>query len=147
MKCFLILFLSLGSFAQVKAQKDAVYSTKKGAINGYDPVAYFTDGKPVKGLDSIAFTWHGATWHFANHNHRELFAAEPEKYAPQFGGWCAYGWSKGYPAKIEPEAWSIVDGKLYLNYNLEVRDDWNKKRAAYIQKAEVNYQKAHAKSN
>jgi YHS domain-containing protein len=147
MKYFLILLMSLGSFAQVQAQKDAVYSTKNGAIKGYDPVAYFTDGKPVKGLDSIALNWQGATWHFANSHHRELFIAEPEKYAPQFGGWCAYGWSKGYPAKIEPEAWSIVDNKLYLNYNLEVRDDWEKKRAEYIQKAEMSYQKVFKKSN
>lgn len=147
MKSFLILLLSLGILAQVHAQKEAVYSTKNGAIKGYDPVAYFTEGKPVKGLDSISLNWQGATWHFANSHHRELFIAEPEKYAPQFGGWCAYGWSKGYPAKIEPEAWSIVDGKLYLNYSLDVRNDWEKKRAEYIQKAEKSYQKAFVKSN
>lgn len=147
MKYFLILFLSLGSLAQLQAQKDAVYSTKNGAINGYDPVAYFSDGKPIKGLDSIAINWHGATWHFADIGHRELFAAEPEKYAPQFGGWCAYGWSKDYAAKIEPQAWSIVDGRLYLNYNQDVRKDWKKKRAEYIHSAQMNYKKAFVKSN
>jgi hypothetical protein len=147
MKYFLILFISLGSLVQVQAQKDAVYSTKNGAINGYDPVAYFTDSKPIKGLGSITINWHGATWHFADIRHRELFAAEPEKYAPQFGGWCAYGWSQGYPAKIEPQAWSVVDGRLYLNYNMDVRKDWEKKRAEYIRSAQVNYQKAFEKSN
>jgi hypothetical protein len=142
MKNLLILFFMFSGLAFSQAQKSLVFSTKDGAIKGYDPVAYFTDGKPVKGLANIAYTWHDAVWHFASTRHRDLFAATPEKYAPQYGGWCAYGWSQGYPAKIDPDAWSIIDGKLYLNYSLGVRDDWDKRRAEYIQKADTNYQKA-----
>jgi YHS domain-containing protein len=147
MKYLFVLFFAFSSLAFAQAQKSAVFSSDNGAIKGYDPVAYFTDGKPVKGLDSITFSWQGAVWHFANAEHRDLFAAAPAKYAPQYGGWCAYGWSQGYPAKIDPEAWSIVDGKLYLNYNLDVRDDWDKRRAEYIQKADANYQKNFGKGN
>ncbi len=136
----LSLFLASGIFAQTETK--AVYATKAGAIKGYDPVAYFTQNKPVKGAADITFEWNGATWHFASAEHRDLFKQSPEKYAPQYGGWCAYGWAQGYPAKIEPEAWSIVDGKLYLNYNLSVQTDWNKKQSVYIQTADKNWANA-----
>ncbi len=116
-----------------------VFGDQNGAIKGYDPVAYFTDGQPVKGEKAITFTWHDATWHFATTAHRDSFAVHPDRYAPQYGGYCAYGWAKGYPAKIEPEAWSIVDGKLYLNYDLSIRSKWNKKQAGYILAADKNW--------
>ena len=83
-------------------------------------------------------------WHFASEANREVFSKNPEKYAPQYGGWCAYGWSQGYPAKIDPQAWSIVADKLYLNYNLDVKKDWDKKQAQYINQANKNYAKEHA---
>ncbi len=134
------LFLAPGVFAQTETK--AVYATQAGAIKGYDPVAYFTQNKPVKGKTDISFDWNGTVWHFASAEHRDLFKQSPEKYAPQYGGWCAYGWAQGYPAKIEPEAWSIVDGKLYLNYNLSVQTDWNKKQSAYIQTADKNWANA-----
>jgi hypothetical protein len=140
----LALLIASHVFAQ-KNQKSAVYASENGAIKGYDPVAYFTDNQPVKGSPDIAFTWNGAVWHFANTAHRDSFALAPERWAPQYGGWCAYGWAQGYPAKIEPEAWSIVGGKLYLNYNLGIRKDWDKKQAEYIRKADENYQKAQKK--
>ena len=125
-------------------KKDApVYSTKAGAIGGYDPVAYFIENKPVKGQAALSYDWHGVTWHFASATHRDLFRQNPEKYAPQYGGWCAYGWSRGYPAKTEPDAWSIVGGRLYLNYNRDVRETWNEKQAEYILKADQNYAKSH----
>ncbi|GAB4496576.1 MAG: YHS domain-containing (seleno)protein [Saprospiraceae bacterium] len=139
----LSLFLASGIFAQTETK--SVYATKVGAIKGYDPVAYFTQNKPVKGAADITFEWNGATWHFASAENRDLFKGNPEKYVPQYGGWCAYGWAQGYPAKTEPEAWSIVDGKLYLNYSLDVRSDWDKKRAEYIQAADKNWANARKK--
>jgi YHS domain-containing protein len=146
MKYAIIVFLNLSfsvlGFAQNKSE--AVYTTKEGAINGFDPVAYFTDKKPVKGVSNISYTWKNAVWHFASEDNRAVFSKNPEKYAPQYGGWCAYGWSQGYPAKIDPQAWSIVEDKLYLNYNLSVKKDWDKKQAQYISQANNNYAKEHA---
>ena len=132
------LLIYTTSFAQTD-KKDAFFADKNGAIRGYDPVAYFTDGKPVKGDKTITFDWNNATWHFATAAHRDSFAVHPEQYAPQYGGFCAYGWAKGYPAKIEPEAWHIVNGKLYLNYDLSVQSKWNKKQSAYIKAADENW--------
>jgi hypothetical protein len=87
------------------------------AIKGYDPVAYFTDGRAMKGSKEFVHEWLGTPWYFANARHRDLFAADPVKYAPQFGGYCALGVALGQStANIDPEAWRIVDGKLYLSY-------------------------------
>ena len=91
------------------------------AIDGYDPVAYFTDGKAVKGQSRFTHEWMGATWLFASAEHRDLLAADPERYAPQYGGYCAYAVSQGATADIDPSAWKIVDGKLYLNLNPEIQ--------------------------
>ena len=134
----LVVVLVLWSFTAL-AQKDQVYSTSQGAIKGYDPVAYFEASKPVKGQKDITYQWHGATWHFANAANREAFQANPEAYAPQFGGYCAYAVSEGYTAKIEPEAWKIVDGKLYLNYNLSIQQKWEATQAERIKNAEANW--------
>ncbi len=94
------------------------------ALKGYDPVAYFTQSKPVKGLAQIAHTWMGATFWFASGEDRDLFAASPEKYAPQFGGYCAWAVSQGYTADVDPEAWKVIDGKLYVNYSKSVQRKW-----------------------
>ncbi|MCB0569076.1 MAG: tat pathway signal sequence domain protein [Phaeodactylibacter sp.] len=138
---FLLMFLAISAAGQERSGA-AVFSTRAGAIDGYDPVAYFTRHQPVKGLPGITFEWEGAIWHFASKDNRELFAEKPERYAPQYGGWCAYGWAQGYPAKIDPEAWSIVDGKLYLNYSTGIRKKWEKKQAEYIDAAGKNYSAA-----
>jgi len=121
------------------AQKPPVYSTSAGAIKGYDPVAYFEEGKPVKGSDEITYEWNGATWHFSTSEHKNAFEENPEKYAPQFGGYCAYAVSKGSTAKIEPDAWKIVDGKLYLNYDQGIKKRWEADQANYIEKANANW--------
>ncbi|MGB7413736.1 MAG: YHS domain-containing (seleno)protein, partial [Thermosynechococcaceae cyanobacterium] len=84
------------------------------AIRGYDPVAYFTESQPVQGKSEFAYDWKGATWHFASAEHRDLFSGEPAKYAPQYGGYCAWAVKEGTTAPIDPQAWKIVDGKLYL---------------------------------
>jgi len=111
------------------------------AIDGFDPVAYFTDGRPVEGSKAYSFEWRGATWRFASAAHRDLFAAAPEKYAPQYGGYCAWAVSNGYTADTDPEAWSIVDGRLFLNYSLEVRAKWEQDSRGNIVKADGNWPK------
>jgi YHS domain-containing protein len=109
------------------------------AIEGTDPVAYFTDGKPVAGSEDITVEWHGATWRFASAENRAKFEADPEKYAPAYGGYCAWAVSQGYTAGIDPEAWRIVDGTLYLNYNKSVQQRWAQDVPGNIEKADANW--------
>ena len=106
------------------------------AIKGYDPVAYFRDGGPHKGSPNHAVTFEGAEWRFKSAENKALFEEAPEKYVPAYGGFCAYGVAKGVLVKIEPEAWSIRGGKLYLNYDLSVQANWNKKPDEYISVAD-----------
>jgi YHS domain-containing protein len=135
-----ILFIALISLAAAAAaQKPEIYADRAGAIRGYDPVAYFTDSRPVKGSDEHVYEWKGARWHFSSAANRERFAAAPEKYAPQYGAYCAYGVAQNYAVSIDPQAWSIVDGKLYLNYSKSVRESWNKDIPGYIRKADANW--------
>ncbi len=110
------------------------------AILGYDPVAYFTDGKPVKGQDSFVFDYLGARWKFATQAHLDLFKANPEKYAPQYGGYCAYGVSQDALVTIEPDKFKVVDGKLYLNYDADVQAKWLKDPAGFIRQADAKFQ-------
>ncbi len=109
------------------------------AVSGYDPVAYFEDGQPIQGKKDFTHAWKGATWRFATASHRDLFAADPESYAPQYGGYCAFAVSKGYTASTDPEAWTIVDGKLYLNYSKKVREQWMQDIPGNIAKADKNW--------
>jgi hypothetical protein len=109
------------------------------AIQGYDPVAYFTEGRAIRGKSDYSFTWNDARWLFATAAHRDLFAADPERYAPKFRGYCAYGVSMGKQVAADPEEWTIVDGKLYLNYNRKTRDIWREDQTALIKKAEKNW--------
>ena len=128
--------------APALAQKSEAYTSWGTAIRGYDPVAYFTEGKPVEGSRQFTHKWKGATWRFASAQNRDAFAAAPDKYAPQYGGYCAYGVANGYTVSTVPDAWSVVEGKLYLNYSLGVRADWLKDTPAYIRKADANWPKA-----
>jgi len=115
-------------------------TTKDGlAVKGYDVVAYFTEGVPVQGLPEFEYEWNGAKWRFSSSDNRELFKAAPEKYAPQYGGYCAYAVSRGTTADIDPEAWNIVDGKLYLNLNEDVQMKWKQDIPGYIEKADRNW--------
>ncbi len=109
------------------------------AVAGYDPVAYFTQNKPVKGDASISLNHGGAQWHFSSAANRDAFKADPDKYAPQFGGYCAYAVSQGYTAKGEPEIWKIVDGKLYLNFSRGVQKTWQRDIPGYIVSAKANW--------
>lgn len=137
-----LFFLLTLVFSVTSAGKDAPIETgffNNDAIYGYDPVAYFTDNHPVKGNDKYQTQWRGATWSFTSEEHKALFDSDPAKYAPQYGGHCAYALANGDLAGIDEEAFSIVDGKLYLNYSKRVKVDWQKDQAAYIQKADRLY--------
>ena len=117
---------------------DPVYESWWGlAIRGTDPVAYFTDGRPVEGSAEFELEWNGATWRFSSAAHRDLFRADPQRYAPQYGGYCAWAVSQGYTASTDPEAWRIVDGKLYLNYSADVQRKWERDVAGFIAKADA----------
>ena len=119
---------------------EPVNKTSDGvAIKGYDPVAYFINGKPVKGSRESGHVWMGAKWYFSNAEHRDLFIKNPEKYAPKYGGYCAYAVSVGTTADIDPEQWNIVAGKLYLNLSKKIRDKWSKDIPGNIKKADENW--------
>ncbi|HEX4871267.1 MAG TPA: YHS domain-containing (seleno)protein [Nevskiaceae bacterium] len=109
------------------------------AINGYDTVAYFTQGKPVRGVDAYVHEWNGAKWKFASQAHLDLFQANPAQYAPQYGGYCAYGVAQGYLVSIEPEQFTVLDGKLYLNYDADVQAKWTKDIAGYNRTADGKF--------
>lgn len=109
------------------------------AAEGYDVVSYFMDGKAVEGSGDHVLKWKGAEWRFSSQEHKEIFAANPEQYAPQYGGYCAYAVSKGSTASVDPEVWSIVEGKLYLNYSKSVQATWKADIPGYISSADKNW--------
>lgn len=102
------------------------------AIKGYDPVAYFVDTKPTPGDPKIHHEWNGTSWHFSSEANRLRFIKEPEHYAPQYGGYCAYAASVGQLADIDPQSWSIVDGRLYLNFSSRVKQIWKPRSKEFI---------------
>jgi len=116
------------------------YDPSGTAIRGYDTVAYFTEGRPVDGSDEFTTEWQGATWRFASREHLDLFEADPGKYAPQYGGYCAYGVAQDGLVKIEPELWTIVDGKLYLNYDEGVQETWEEDIPGFIASADGKFE-------
>ena len=116
------------------------------AIKGYDPVAYFTDGKPTPGSARHEAVWREATWRFASAEHRELFLERPEAYAPQYGGYCAMGVAFGQKVEVDPEAWTIVDGKLYLNYDKAFMEKWRAEKTAMIEAADRKWREVGAQN-
>jgi YHS domain-containing protein len=126
--------------AQVAQAAQKVNTARGGlAIDGYDPVAYFTEGRPVKGDPRFTHGHRGATYHFMSAASRDLFAKEPDRYVPQFGGFCAYAVSRNYTADTDPLAWKIVDGKLYLNYNTRAQAKWEEDVPGNITKGHANW--------
>ncbi|MCY4542833.1 MAG: YHS domain protein [Rhodobacteraceae bacterium] len=121
------------------AMSPPVFSDRDGAIRGHDPVAYFTEGTPLEGSPEFTHEWMGAEWRFVSAEHRDLFAEDPEAYAPQYGGYCAWAASQGYVASIDPEAWEIYDGKLYLNYSRRLHRRWTRDKPGNIAKADANW--------
>jgi hypothetical protein len=108
-------------------------------LQGYDVVAYFADGRPVRGSSSYVHRWQNAEWRFASAEHRDAFAANPERYVPQYGGFCAYGVAQGYRVDVDPTAWRIVDGRLYLNYDHSVQRTWAQDIPGYVRQADQNW--------
>ncbi|MEM6902656.1 MAG: YHS domain-containing (seleno)protein [Pseudomonadota bacterium] len=109
------------------------------AISGYDAVAYFTEGRPVEGSGEFQTEWNGAIWKFANADNLATFKADPVQYAPQYGGYCAWAMARGSFASTQPENWSIVDGKLYLNYNDSIQQRWEADTANFIANADAKW--------
>jgi YHS domain-containing protein len=122
-----------------QAAEPSVYSDGGAAISGTDPVAYFTQSGPVKGSPDFSSAHDGATWHFASAANKALFDADPAKYAPQYGGYCAYAVSQGYTASTDPDAWTIEDGKLYLNFSQSVRRRWLRDVPGHIAAGDANW--------
>jgi len=109
------------------------------ALQGYDVVAYFTQGAPLRGDGAHAVTWNEQTWHFASDAHRAAFAADPSRFAPQYGGYCAWAVARNYLAPVDPTAWAIVDGKLYLNFDARIQRRWARDTAGFITAANANW--------
>lgn len=132
-----LLLIGLLMSQAVKAAKP-IYSGGKdrAAIRGYDPVAYFTEGKPVKGESYLSYEYQGATWLFSTEQNRTAFSANPAKYTPQYGGYCAYAVANGATAAIKPKYFTIHEGKLYLNYSKSVQKKWLKDMEGFIQDAD-----------
>ena len=122
-----------------RAEAMPVYAEDGIAIDGTDPVAYFTEGRPVEGSSAHQLDWRGATWRFSSEANRAAFEADPEAYAPQYGGWCAWAVAEGYTASTVPNAWRIVDGKLYLNFSRGVQRRWERDVPGNIARADANW--------
>jgi len=136
----LFLFVAITAFSQ--NHKEPVYTVDGKAIKGYDPVAYFTLRKPVKGSSNYSYEWKGSPWYFSSKKHLDLFKANPEKYAPAYGGYCAWAMKDGKRAKTNPvTSWAIHKGKLYLNYSVGIADKWSKDKDGYIKQADVFWKK------
>ena len=139
-KLFLALFVATVALPLAAQTKTLLNLDKTGlAIQGYDPVAFFAEGKPVKGKPEFPARHNGALYYFASKEHRDLFKADPAKYEPAFGGYCAYGVSRNKLVEIDVDAFQIVDGRLLLQYSKGVRDDFNKDTKGNLTKANTNW--------
>lgn len=139
---FLLALLLINGFGNSAAEQ--LPPASDVAIKGYDTVAYFQAGKALKGNESFTFTWHNMTWYFLDKDNRDLFAASPEKYAPQYDGYCAWAMTESRKAITNPEVWKIYDGKLYLNCSLEAYGKWSKDIPGNIKKANENWLKMNS---
>lgn len=132
----IMTFFSISAFAADPIET-GTFNNK--AIYGFDTVAYFTENKARKGEKDITFQWRGADWHFSSVENRDLFKNDPEKYAPQYGGYCAYAMSDGRFVGIDEDAFTIHEGKLYLNYSKSVMKEWRKNMVQFITEADAEY--------
>lgn len=129
----------LGVRAAPAGAAEPIYTKDGLALSGFDAVAYFTESRAVKGDPRFEHEWHGVRWQFVSAAHRDAFAGSPEKYAPQYGGYCAYAVSRNHTAPTDPQAWKVVDGKLYLNFDKNVRSLWEKELPDAIARADRNW--------
>ncbi|MEQ1809943.1 MAG: YHS domain-containing (seleno)protein [Terricaulis sp.] len=139
-----IAFATVAAFsvgAPAYADQAPIYTgiLSRVAVSGYDPVAYFTDGRPVRGIEQYRISHQGYEYRFASAEHLAAFRANPARYLPQYGGYCAWAVSQGYTASADPTNWRIVDGKLYLNYNDEVQRRWEADIPGHIRSANANW--------
>lgn len=139
----LVLFLVISSLllsAELLA-KAPVYTgfLSNLAVGGYDTVSYFTESKAIKGSKEFSTEYKGATWYFSSQENLVAFTNNPEKYAPQYGGYCAWAVSQGYTAKGDPQQWSIHEDKLYLNYNADVQNRWLVDKENFILQGDKNW--------
>lgn len=134
---FLFTVLLLNGFGGAAGQSPV----GEVAIKGYDTVAYFQSGKPLKGNESFTAQWHNLTWHFLTRDNRDLFETSPEKYAPQYDGYCAWAMTESRKAVTDPEVWKIVNGKLYLNCSIAAYEKWSRDIPDNIKKADTNWLK------
>lgn len=145
----LIVFISIGAVLAACSTSETgvgINTNKDGvALRGFDAVAYFAVDNAVKGDGKYEYVWNGAKWLFSSEENMKKFQANPEAYAPQFGGYCSFAVSEGYTADGDPEAWKVVDGKLYLNYNKEVKAKWEQNQSERIQKGSANWQEFKTK--
>ena len=146
LKALVFATVAVGSIAPMTVhavkQTGGEYNTMYAGLGakGYDVVAYFTDGKPVQGSADHEYVYGGVTWRFASKEHRDTFAANPEKYAPQYGGFCAWGAASGKLFDVDPvNGWTIVNGKLYLNFNADLNKTFANDSAKFIPKADKNW--------
>lgn len=139
MKRLLVFTALVFSVAIAHAQKSEIFSTDGKAIKGYDPVAFFKVSAPVKGTDSLSYTWKDAKWFFSSRENLESFKANPDMYCPQYGGYCAYGTSAGHKSPTQTDTWTVLDGKLYFNYNSKVKEMWVKDQKSLIEKADQQW--------
>jgi len=135
---FLIALLLLTGFGSIASGESPMGDV---AIKGYDTVAYFKAGKALKGNESVTFQWHNMTWHFLTRENRDLFAATPEKYAPQYDGYCAWAMTESRKAVTDPEVWKIVNERLYLNCSMAAYEKWSRDIPGNIKKADMNWLK------
>lgn len=136
------LLAALGLAGVATADPVSAVNTLSGdgiAIRGYDPVAYFVDGAPAKGDAAISVEHAGARWLFASEANKRRFEADPGRYVPAYGGYCAYGAARGYLVEIDPNAWAIVKDKLYLNYDRAIQATWMKDVPGYIRRADAQW--------
>lgn len=125
--------------ASTKSDTISFFSKNGVAILGTDPVAYFTQNQAIKGSSEFSYDWQGSTWYFSSAENKDLFAANPDKYAPQYGGYCAWAVSQGATAPSAPDAWKIVGGKLYLNLSKDIQKRWEGDIPGNIAKADANW--------
>ena len=140
-RALLAVALLAATAAPALAGKPGVYTDGGAAASGYDVVAYFTESRPVPGSAEFTAEHDGATWRFATAANRDAFLSDPGRYAPQYGGYCAWAVAQGYTASTTPEAWKIVDDKLYLNYSRGVQRKWEKDIPGFIESADGNWPK------
>jgi YHS domain-containing protein len=140
MKKLFVAMMLLSTLSTIATAKDLLNVDGSGvAIQGYDPVAFFTYNRPVKGNPQFQSEYRGAKYYFVSAEHKATFDKEPAKYEPQFGGYCAYGVSRGRKVPIKIEAWQIVNGRLLMQYDLDVKDKFNEDQSGNLRKADQNW--------